>query len=181
MGQTFTDKNCDLPVAQAVTAFAVHLPFDQISPLMNTLVDLPLDGDTIRRVAERVGGVAEAAIAAVTAAMAAEGEAGATETSAVGRASDAEAELNGGVAPDALIVSVDAATRFVEGSNWPARRPNSAGGDTHCVPQWAIGMRSHPLRSERSERNGTEMIPATPRCACHVSHNVSYSTTVGKD
>ncbi len=42
-------------VAKAVTAFAVALPFDQIPPLVNTLIDLPLDGDTIRRVVERVG------------------------------------------------------------------------------------------------------------------------------
>ena len=52
--------------------------------------------------------------------MSAEGEEGATETSTVGWASDAEAELNnGGVAPDALIVSVDAAMApFHEGHEY---------------------------------------------------------------
>jgi len=98
-------------LAEAVTAFAVNLPFDQIPPLMNTLVDVPLDGDTIRRVAERVGGVAEAAeqgaITAVTADMA-----GAAEEPPPGpedRPASAgdDGDRPPSLAPDALIVSVD--------------------------------------------------------------------------
>jgi len=100
-------------LAEAVSAFAVNLPFDQIPPPVNTLVDLPLDGDTIRRVVERVGCVAEAAeqaaIEAVTAAIAAEGEKPASETSEAEPPSDSGGSLSRSVAPDALIVSADGA------------------------------------------------------------------------
>ncbi len=107
-------------VAQAVTAFAATLRFDQIPPLINTLVDLELDGDTIRRVVERVGNVAEADEQATITALTAEAarpegaEAEATQPGTAGPVA-AQPESQPGahrlpaLAPDALVVSVDGA------------------------------------------------------------------------
>ncbi len=102
-------------VAEAVSAFAVNLPFDQIPPLVNTLVNLPLDGDTIRRVVERVGGVAEAAEQATIAVLTAEtaqlegAEAEAAEPMATEREFPPGTPHLPALAPDALVVSVDGA------------------------------------------------------------------------
>ena len=100
-------------LAKAVTAFAGNLPFDQIPPLVNTLIELPLDGDTIRRVTERVGGVAEtdeqAAIAAVQADLASPPEERPSDRSASRPSAEAGDDPLQGLAPEALIVSVDGA------------------------------------------------------------------------
>ena len=102
-------------VAEAVTAFAVTLPFDQIPPLVNTLADLPLDGDTIRRVVERVGSVAEAAEQAAIAAAAAPSE-------------GAEAEA---VQPEAKPVATERESQSQSGAPlWPPESDN--------FPPWYI-------------------------------------------
>ena len=105
-------------VAQAVTAFAVTMPFDRISDLINMLVEIPLDGDTIRRMVERVGDVAEAAEqAAITAVTAEATQSEITETDRVqpeatepvppARESVPKTLPRPVLAPHALVVSVD--------------------------------------------------------------------------
>jgi hypothetical protein len=100
-------------LAEAVTAFAVNLSFDQIPPLVNTLIELPLDGDTIRRVVERVGQVAEigeqSAIAAIKADMVSTREESPPTLSASQPSVEEGGDPPQALAPEAMIVSVDGA------------------------------------------------------------------------
>ena len=118
----------------------VTLPFDQIPPLVNTLVDRELDGDIIRRVVERVGSVAEAdeqaTIAALTAEAArpegAEAEAtqpGTAEPVAAQPESQPGAHRLPALVPDALAVSVDNGTL--------SRRAHLSRGQNHGLSTFA--------------------------------------------
>ena len=151
-------------LARLVTEYAVNAPFDQVPEMVESALNLRVDGETVRRITERVGQQAELQEQ--------------DQITTVARGERKEGGDPGPQGPEALLVSVDGAmVQFCEDHAWhevkvgvsvPLALSSSTGPAVRGVgmasPDYCLGLESRPDFWPRVYAHAVQQGLESPSC-----------------
>lgn len=153
-------------LAALVSRLTIEMPFDQVPEVVAAALHIAIDGDTVRRVVEGLGQVAEAAEQA--AATAATGPADGPRAPITEMPAPAPTQP----APDGLVIAVDGAMVHTEGA-WheakvgvcqPLRRTAEGPVVPHGEPDYCVGFESRAEFWRRLDAHAVATGVTSPRC-----------------